>query len=382
MSRQPARPAVVFLDRIPWQGFFDLAAALRERGVRVERVTAEPARWQTRVHQSLESALFSRVSRYAVSWDGSGEALVPTDPHGVVALVRDDAVAVMAQEDLTAMCLTVTSGPASPARLVRDGVDPRVLVDKILQTATAADIGVLVPSSWETCETSSYPVVVKPRKGFGGVGVRVVADEPELLAAWDTVEALGEQPFLQEYLPNAVNTGGVALDGEVLVCVAYAPTPSPDKPTGPPRWVTVVDNPAALDSTARFVDALGYTGFFCLDWVMDDPDAPRLIDFNPRVFGSWALVQELGVDLLGHYLHAIGLGPRPGARPLPFGASAEQLVYPCPDVTSVAEVREWRSDCLRLVRQRRGVLGARWSRVMRARIMLSTVHRMAMLRSA
>ena len=27
-------------------------------------------------------------------------------------------------------------------------------------------------------------------------------------------------------------------DGEGLVCVAYAPTPSPDKPTGPPRWVT------------------------------------------------------------------------------------------------------------------------------------------------
>ena len=375
-------PVVVLLDRIPWQGFFDLAAALRERGVRVERVTAEPAHWRARVHQSLEARLFSAVSRYAVSWDDAGEAIVPARPDGMVALVRPDAVAVMAQEDLTALCLPVSSGPASPARLVREGVDPHVLVDKLAQTETARAVGVPVPSSWETCETSTYPVVVKPRKGFGGLGVRVVADEAELRAAWDAVEALGEQPYLQEYLPAAVNTGGVALDGEVLVCVSYTPTPSPDKPTGPPRWVTVVDNPAAVASTAEFVGAIGYTGFFCLDWVMDDPAAPRLIDFNPRVFGSWALVQQLGVDLLGHYLHALGLGPRPGERPLPIGASAEQLVYPCPEGVSFAEIREWRSDSLRVVRERRPVLGARWSRVMRARIMLSTVNRMASLRSA
>jgi len=375
-------PVVVVLDRIPWQGFFDLAAALRERGVRVERVTAEPAHWRARVHQALEARLFSTVSRYAVSWDPAGEAIVPERPDGIVALVRPDAVAVMAQEDLTALCLVVTSGPASPSRLVREGVDPRVLVDKLVQTETARAAGVRVPSSWESCESSAYPVVVKPRRGFGGVGVRVVHDEAELREAWDAVEALGEQPYLQEYLPGAVNTGGVALDGEVLVCVAYAPTPSPDTPTGPPRWVTVVDSPEAVESTAAFVGAIGYTGFFCLDWVMDDPDVPRLIDFNPRAFGSWALVQQLGVDLLGYYLHALGLGPRPDDSPQPVGASAEQLVYPCPDVASFAEIREWRSDCLRVVRERRTVLGARWSRVMRARIMLSTVHRTASRRSA
>jgi hypothetical protein len=115
---------------------------------------------------------------------------------------------------------------------------------------------------------------------------------------------------------------------------------------------------------------------------MDDPDAPRLIDVNPRVFGSWALVQQLGVDLLGHYLHALGLGARPADSSAPIGASAEQMVYPCPDGASFAEIREWRSDSLRVVRERRPVLGARWSRVMRARIMLSTVNRMASLRSA
>jgi hypothetical protein len=334
------------------------------------------------VHQVLASPLFSTVSRYAVSWDDAGEPLVPRDVDAMVRLVDPDAVAVMAQEDLAALCLDVRDGPVSPSRLVGDGVDAGVLVDKLVQAETARGAGVLVPASWESDEASAYPVVVKPRKGFGGVGVSVVHDEAELRAAWDTVVVLGEQPYLQEFLPDAVNTGGVALDGEVLVCVAYTPTPAPDKPTGPPRWVTVVDNPAAMEGTAAFVGAIGYTGFFCLDWVMDDPAAPRLIDFNPRVFGSWALVQELGVDLVGHYLHAIGLGPRPPARDLPVGASAEQLVYPCPEVSSLAEIREWRSDCLRLVRQRRLVLGARWGRVMRARIMLSTFHRMASLRSA
>ena len=381
MSRRAA-PVVVFLDRIPWQGFLDLAAALRERGVRVERVTAQPAGWRPRVHQVLASPLFSSVSRYAVSSDDSGEPLAPRDVDAMMRLVDPAAAAVMAQEDLSALCLDVRDGPASPARLVGEGVDVGVLVDKLVQAETARAAGVLVPASWESGEASSYPVVVKPRKGFGGVGVSVVHDETELRSAWDTVDALGEQPYLQEYLPDAVNTGGVALDGEVLVCVAYTPTPSPDQPTGPPRWVTLVDNPAAVEGTEAFVRAIGYTGFFCLDWVMDDAAAPRLIDFNPRVFGSWALVQELGVDLVGHYLHAIGLGPRPPAREVPHGASAEQLVYPCPEASSLAEIREWRSDCLRLVRQRRAVLGARWGRVMRARIMLSTVHRMASLRSA
>ncbi len=368
----PSRPpVVVVLDHSYWQAFADLAGALSQRGVRVERITARSPSARERVFQLLERPLFRRVRHF--SGERRGPGVIPVRLDDVAALVPPTAVDVLTQEDLLAACLPVTTGLLAPGRRVGAGVDPRVLVDKWLQGQTAAAAGVDVPTAWESPVSSTFPVVVKARLGFGGTGVRVVHDETALAEAWEELGEDGIEPFLQTFHAGAVNTGGVALRGEVLACAAYRPTPDPNRPTSQPFRLTVLDRPDAVDAATRYVQAIGYTGFFCIDFVIDADDRALLIDVNPRPFGSWALLQELGLDLVGAYLHSLGLGPRPEPTAAVPGASAAQLVFPCPDRDRGSDVSAWRRESLTLVSSRGRWLGRRWRVSMRAQVEMGAV---------
>ena len=103
-----------------------------------------------------------------------------------------------------------------------------MLVDKWVQGEWAERAGVPTPRAWQEPVAEQYPVVVKTRVGFGGNGVRVVHDHDALAEAWaDLTGPDGQPPFLQERLTPSLHTGGVALDGEALINVAYDGRPAP-----------------------------------------------------------------------------------------------------------------------------------------------------------
>ncbi|MDC8437830.1 MAG: ATP-grasp domain-containing protein [Candidatus Nitrosotenuis sp.] len=59
-----------------------------------------------------------------------------------------------------------------------------------------------------------YPIVVKPRQGYGSLHFYVVHNNDELQRAISTIEAAGWQPILQEYLGGTDNefTSGITVD--------------------------------------------------------------------------------------------------------------------------------------------------------------------------
>lgn len=374
-----SRPLVVFLDSYSWQAFVDLAGALRHRHVRVARVAGRSTSLRVRLVQRMESWVFGPLRRRVVGGTLHGTTAV-ISPADLAAAIPADAADVQMQEDLVLSALELGSGPAHPSRHLAAGVDPRILIDKRLQAAQAAAIGVPVPRQWDEPTSPSFPVVVKTPIGFGGGGVRIARDEASLAAAWAELSASGGDPFVQEHMGRGISTGGVARDGEPIVCVAYDGRPAPDDPTGPSQVIVAVESREAVEKTATFLRSIGYTGFFCIDWVTDDDGRLRLIDFNARVFGSWVALQDLGFDLVGAYLHVLGAAPAPVSTVGRYGVAAPMLRYPCPPAETREDVLRWRDETLAVVRSRRPWLGSRWAAVIRVRTVLGTMRAMAKVR--
>ncbi len=373
------RPLVVFLDSYSWQAFVDLAGALRHRKVRVARISGTSGSIRVRLIQRMESWVFGPLKRLVVGGVLHGSQAT-IDPAQLAAAVPADATDVQMQEDLVLSALAIADGPANPARHLAAGVDPLLLIDKRLQAQHARAIGVPVPDMWDTPTAATYPVVVKTPVGFGGGGVRIVRDAAGLTEAWTDFSADGVQPFVQEFMARGVSTGGVALDGEPVICVAYDGRPAADDPTGPSEVIVAVHSEEAVEKTTAFLRSIGYTGFFCIDWVTDQQGRLRLIDFNARVFGSWVALQDLGFDLAGAYVHVLGAGARPAESHGRYGVAAPMLRYPCPPVDTRDQVMLWRAQTLEVVRIRRSWLGARWATVIRIRTALGTLRALGKVR--
>lgn len=374
------RPLVVFLDSYSWQAFTDLAGGLRQRGIRVARVGSRTRSPRVLLMQTIESWVYGRTRGRV---DGGVLLGRPAELSlaDLRASVPRDAADVQMQEDLIGFGMADAGGPADISRRVRAGVDPRVLVDKWVQGEWAERAGVPTPRTWEEPSSEEYPVVVKTRVGFGGNGVRVVRDCDALAEAWTELTGPdGQSPFLQECLTPSLHTGGVALDGETLINVAYDGRPAPDDPTGPPYTVFAVRDAQAVQATERFLAEIGYTGFFCFDWVVDDHGTLKLIDFNSRVFGSWPALQELGFDFLSAYAYVLGAGPRPVTSVGRYDESTTTLRYPCPDTSTREAVERWRDETHEIVRRRRSLLGSRWATVIRIRTALGTARALRKLR--
>jgi carbamoyl-phosphate synthase large subunit len=137
----------------------------------------------------------------------------------------------------------------------------------------------------------TFPVIVKPRRGAGSRGVRLVADRAAL-------EALGvdEALIIQEHLPGDEFSVDVLadLDGHVVAAV--------------PRTRTRVDSGVSiagrtvhddgLESTAAAVaNAIGLTGVANIQLRRDTEGVPALLEVNPRFPGALPLTIAAGVDI-------------------------------------------------------------------------------------
>jgi carbamoyl-phosphate synthase large subunit len=137
----------------------------------------------------------------------------------------------------------------------------------------------------------TFPVIVKPRRGAGSRGVRLVPDR----AALDAIEP-DEALIIQEHLPGDEFSVDVlaAADGTIVAAV--------------PRTRTRVDSGVSiagrtvhddgLESTAAAVArAIGLRGVANVQLRRDSEGVPALLEVNPRFPGALPLTIAAGVDM-------------------------------------------------------------------------------------
>jgi carbamoyl-phosphate synthase large subunit len=137
----------------------------------------------------------------------------------------------------------------------------------------------------------TFPVIVKPRRGAGSRGVRLVPDRAAL-------EAIGpdESLIIQENLPGDEYSVDVLSAGDGTVVAAV------------PRTRTRVDSGVSiagrtvhddgLESTAAAVArAIGLRGVANVQLRRDTEGVPALLEVNPRFPGALPLTIAAGVDM-------------------------------------------------------------------------------------
>ena len=145
------------------------------------------------------------------------------------------------------------------------------------------------------------PCVVKPlcgeKLGLPAARRYAIARTPE--AAEEAFrrfrDLAGEDPVVQEYLPGgALGCSVLAEEGRVLVSLCHRRVLEYPVSGGPSTCCDRVDRPDLEDWAAALVGRTGYTGLAMFEFKEGADGAPRLLEVNPRVWGTFPLTRASG----------------------------------------------------------------------------------------
>ena len=145
------------------------------------------------------------------------------------------------------------------------------------------------------------PCVVKPvcgeKLGLTAAARYAVARSPEELAAAFTRfrDLAGEDPVVQEYLPGgALGCSVLAREGRVLSSICHRRVREYPVTGGPSSCCACVDRPELRAYAIRLAEETGLSGLAMLEFKEDGQGRPRLLEVNPRVWGTFPLTRASG----------------------------------------------------------------------------------------
>jgi D-aspartate ligase len=150
-----------------------------------------------------------------------------------------------------------------------------------------------------------YPAVLKPRRGKGGRGQRVVHSDQEARESWRILKPGPDEYLIQEWIPGPVQnlfTVGLlcAPGGEVRASFSgqrLGVVQTSKIPQGPSSIVRSVRLPDLLDVACRFARLAGWSGFAELEFKKDERDGVyKILEINPRMWAWIRLPIACGVD--------------------------------------------------------------------------------------
>jgi carbamoyl-phosphate synthase large subunit len=137
----------------------------------------------------------------------------------------------------------------------------------------------------------TFPVIVKPRRGAGSRGVRLVPDRAAL-AAMEPDDAL----IIQEHLPGDEFSVDVLADANGNV-VAAVPRTRTRVDSGVSIAGQTVHDEALERTAAAVARAIGLRGVANVQLRRDTEGVPALLEVNPRFPGALPLTIAAGVDM-------------------------------------------------------------------------------------
>jgi predicted ATP-grasp superfamily ATP-dependent carboligase len=228
----------------------------------------------------------------AVAEDGV-ELVLPSDDHQLLGLS-------MRRADVGALV------PYAPHDVVVRATD------KLELHGAAERVGLGSPSTAEATDGQiarwSWPAMVKPRLHFPMVRqdapahlpVRRVSSRAQALEAAAEIRRAGGEPLIQEPIDGAHMSVTAVADsgGRVVACLQQCtPRLYPATAGISARAYTLPVDAHLLGKIERLLAELGWMGLVQLQFRARRGDAPRLIDFNGRLYGSLALGLHAGVNL-------------------------------------------------------------------------------------
>lgn len=178
------------------------------------------------------------------------------------------------------------------------------LPDKGFLADYAEQYGVHIPKTYRPATVKDalalnsslpFPVLLKPRRNTGGVGIKRANDGKEFMEA---LRGLSDIPVIQEYFEGddfeltILCVHGEPVAGSVYISLRNAPLPY-----GPPIACRTIKDETLMATGIEFLRKIGYHGIAHLDFRKDQRDGkPKLLDFHARVAGTNDISIRSGVD--------------------------------------------------------------------------------------
>jgi predicted ATP-grasp superfamily ATP-dependent carboligase len=161
-------------------------------------------------------------------------------------------------------------------------------------------------------DTIPLPWVIKPRISSGAFGIVYVEREHDLLAAYQEVHRKFPFPLIQERIPPNGEALGLAalLDrgGQVKASFAHRRLREYPVTGGPSTLRESVRHPQIEELGIRLLRSLHWYGVAMVEFKVDPRDnQPKLMELNPRFWGSLALAIHAGVDF-PYLLYKMAMG--------------------------------------------------------------------------
>lgn len=190
------------------------------------------------------------------------------------------------------------------------------LRDKRKLAGLAAGVGLSSPQAiFEGTATQvreaavGAPAVVKPARPGGTIGTARVADSPAELEHLLDMLPGSEQVIVQERSAGKLIALGMVVgrDGSPVARIQQeAVRIWPVEAGSTSMGVSVAPDEGLVAGAAAMLSSVGYWGLAQLQF-LDDGDSPKLIDINPRFYGSLPLALAAGVNLPAAW-HSVVLG--------------------------------------------------------------------------
>jgi predicted ATP-grasp superfamily ATP-dependent carboligase len=197
----------------------------------------------------------------------------------------------------------------------------RIARDKALVGRLAEELNIPVPRRFElkagenpadAARRFEYPILVKPRIGYGSRGVGVARSAHEFTSVYQAAAKIHPDPLIQEFIPP----GGAAIGASVFFDAAARPKSVfvhkriREYPVsgGPSTLRISIKHPQAGEYALRLCGHLGWRGVAMVEFKEDPRTGElKLLEVNPRFWGSLALAVNSGVDFpYLYYLAAAG----------------------------------------------------------------------------
>ena len=180
--------------------------------------------------------------------------------------------------------------------------------DKILKLAEKQ--GIPIPKTWYIEDISQvsglkdslpYPVVIKPRVSSGAVGICYPKYPGELIEQYLSVHQRFPYPMIQELVPRDGPGYGASflLDEKGKLKASFVHKRLREYPVtgGASTLRESVRRDDVRDMALALLKALDWFGVAMVEFKLDPRDCtPKLMEINPRFWGSLALAIEAGVN--------------------------------------------------------------------------------------
>jgi predicted ATP-grasp superfamily ATP-dependent carboligase len=150
-------------------------------------------------------------------------------------------------------------------------------------------------------EEAPIPAVIKPRISSGSFGIAYVRRREDLLPAYEGVNRHYPFPLVQEWIPDGMGTYGFSAlfdqDSNVKAAFIHKKLRMYPVQGGPSTLREGVVHPQIMELGIALLKALRWTGIAMIEFKVDPRDGiPKLMEINPRFWGSLQLAIVSGVD--------------------------------------------------------------------------------------